>query len=311
MAEGPRALPSWLGLATQVAAPLTVVSATLFYFGYVFTSAQFAYFGVDVATIGLTTQDFVLRSPQPLVLPLLVLTAASVGATAAVTRVERRVTAIRRQDAAIAEAGGPSGVGMARVVALARRAVLVGCVVIAIGLALLLAYPWWRDRTPELELVSTLAIALGAVVAAVGLRHAPAHLPGLVATLWAMAIVATLWSVSTAAEWAGTGRAHEIARTLDELPAVILDTPQDMRLQNTVPPPDDLCFPAGADGPDAECAARTDEPRYRYRGLRLLVQGPDAMFLVPDTWSASATTLVVPDDSTARVQFQFQNDAPD
>ena len=52
------------------------------------------------------------------------------------------------------------------------------------------------------------------------------------------------------------------------------------------------------------------EPRYRYRGLRLLVQGPSAMFLVPTKWSPSATTLMVARTSDARLQFQFVNISP-
>ena len=32
--------------------------------------------------------------------------------------------------------------------------------------------------------------------------------------------------------------------------------------------------------------------RYRYRGLRLLIQAGDRMFLVPDHWSPSNSTLV-------------------
>jgi hypothetical protein len=34
------------------------------------------------------------------------------------------------------------------------------------------------------------------------------------------------------------------------------------------------------------------------------------MFLVPDKWSASDSTLVVRLDGSVRVQFQFQNEAP-
>jgi len=49
---------------------------------------------------------------------------------------------------------------------------------------------------------------------------------------------------------------------------------------------------------------------YRYRGLRLLIEGQDRMFLVPDRWSASDSTLIVPLDSSVRVQFQFQNQPP-
>jgi len=34
------------------------------------------------------------------------------------------------------------------------------------------------------------------------------------------------------------------------------------------------------------------------------------MFLVPETWNASNSTVVVPLDGSVRVQFQFQNDPP-
>jgi hypothetical protein len=49
---------------------------------------------------------------------------------------------------------------------------------------------------------------------------------------------------------------------------------------------------------------------YRYRNLRLLIVGKDRMFLVPNSWSASDSTLVVPLDGSVRVQFQFQNSPP-
>ena len=49
---------------------------------------------------------------------------------------------------------------------------------------------------------------------------------------------------------------------------------------------------------------------YRYRGLRLLVVGENRLFLVPANWSAANTTVVLPLDSSIRVQFQFENDPP-
>ena len=63
----------YLSLGASVVAPITVLSALLFYFGYVSSRAQYAYFGIDVDTIGLSTQDYVMRSPQSLLVPLLAL----------------------------------------------------------------------------------------------------------------------------------------------------------------------------------------------------------------------------------------------
>ena len=48
----------WVSLAGNVIAPATAISALLFYFGYVSSRSQYEYFGLDVDTIGLTTQDF-------------------------------------------------------------------------------------------------------------------------------------------------------------------------------------------------------------------------------------------------------------
>jgi hypothetical protein len=50
--------------------------------------------------------------------------------------------------------------------------------------------------------------------------------------------------------------------------------------------------------------------RYRYRGLNLLIQGKDRLFLVPGVWSPSNFTLVVPMDGSVRLQFQFENERP-
>jgi hypothetical protein len=73
----------------------------------------------------------------------------------------------------------------------------------------------------------------------------------------------------------------------------------------------------GTENPQYSSALETALPasegqtfRYRYRNLRLLIQGKDRMFLVPDAWSASDSTLVVPLDDSVRVRFQFQNDPP-
>jgi len=292
-----RAVPGWLSLATQIAAPITLVGTLLFYFGYVYTRAQYAYFGLDVDTIGLAPRDFVMRSPQPLLVPLLVLTVLSAAGIALSGRIETHV-----------REAGTEAAAQARVRRLATRCALLGGGVLLVGVLLLLAYAWlnaWR----YLPLVSALLIGVGAAVTAMALRYLPYRAAGTIAGLWVVVLAAALWAVSVTADWSGRGRAEEIAQHLDALPAVILDSKQDLHLRNTVPAPEDLCWTSGT-APDPACAARADEYRYRYRGLHLLVQGPDAMFLVPGQWSPSATTLDVPHDADVRLQFQFVNSPP-
>ncbi|WP_028050364.1 hypothetical protein [Cellulomonas sp. URHD0024] len=292
-----RTLPQWLSTATQIAAPITLISTLLFYFGYVYTKSQYAYFGVDVDTIGLTPRDYVMRSPQPLLVPLLVLVVLSVAAVA----LHGRLRAEADERRLLPE-------GDAHIRRVARRWVIGSSAVLGLGLVLLLAYAWWGAWL-YLSLVSACLIGVGAGVCASALPFATTKAPGVVAGLWVLVVAAAFWAVSITAEWSGRGQAQSVARNLDQLPAVILDSPADLHLRNTVAAPEDLCWLSG-NAPDPDCAALTDEPRYRYRGLRLLVQGPSAMFLVPTQWSPSATTLMVPRDSDARLQFQFVNDSP-
>ena len=119
------------------------------------------------------------------------------------------------------------------------------------------------------------------------------------ALIYVVIAASIFWATATIAQGSGRGLAKYAAQHLDDLPNVILDTKERLFLR---------------DGPSVE---ETVLPQwegqtfhYRYRGLRLLIEGQDRMFLVPDRWSASDATLIVPLDGSVRVQFQFQNQSP-
>ena len=92
MTETPRGIDRWVSLATSFVAPVTVISGVLFYFGYVAARAQYDYFGLDVDVIGLSTRAYVMRSPQPLLTPMLVLTLGGVAVVAFHHWVRRHAT---------------------------------------------------------------------------------------------------------------------------------------------------------------------------------------------------------------------------
>jgi heme/copper-type cytochrome/quinol oxidase subunit 2 len=287
----------YLSLGASVVAPITIISALLFYFGYVSSRAQYAYFGIDVDTIGLSTQDYVMRSPQPLLVPLLVLVMIAVALVALHLWVTAWLGRARPERARI----------------VTHRALYIGLVVLAAGITLIILYPVLADW-PYYNLVTPIIVAVGAGVVAYSWRlvsrlppqpdalPSPAGSPalrrmGLV--LLCVLVAATLfWSTATIAQWSGRGLARQDARHLDDLPRVILDTKE--RLYITDPFIKETALPA----------SEGQTFRYRYRNLRLLIQGKDRMFLVPDAWSASDSTLVVPLDDSVRVRFQFQNDPP-
>jgi hypothetical protein len=296
-APAPNQLERWIRSSATIIAPATALSALLFYFGYVCARSQYAYFGVDVDTIGLGTQDYIMRSPQPLLAPLLVLTLIGAGVLALHTATRRRMAV--------------AAVGVGR---LARGLTIVGLVALGSGVILLVIYSQVRDWALY-NLVTPLLIALGAALTAYGSRvrqltaaatdteSAPAQRSLLLrrtssTLIYVLIAAGTFWTTATVAQWTGRGLAQHDAQNLNRLPSVILDTKERLYLRS--PGIEETMLP-GSQGQTFH---------YRYRHLRLLIHGHDRMFLVPDQWSASNSTLIIALDGAVRVQFQFQNQRP-
>ncbi|TDO44711.1 hypothetical protein EV643_115213 [Kribbella sp. VKM Ac-2527] len=277
MADERSQLERWVSFAAGIVAPITVVSTLLFYFGYVSARAQYEYFGIDVDTIGLSTQDYVMRSPQPLLVPLLVLTLLAVAGLLLHNAIQHTTTTV-------------------------RRAGLIAVALLILGIIALLAYPLLGDL-PYYALVVPLAIGLAAAtlgyLAYLGAKLRDARPPALLIVL--LGIVTTtcaFWATATTAQYSGRGLAKSDAADLDQFPTVILDTKEKLQLRS--PGLEETTLRPGTG----------QTFNYRYRGLHLLVVGQDRLFLVPHTWTPSNTTLVLPLDNSIRVQFQFQNDPP-
>jgi len=310
-----------VGSWANIIAPVSVLSALLFYFGYVSSRAQYEYFGIDVDSIGLGTQEYIMRSPQPLLVPLLVLTLLGVSGLALDAVVRRHVSIT-------VESSTRRLTHIQLVIGLART---VGLVMLAAGILMLFAYAYFQSWVAY-ALATPLLIATGAGLAAYASRTSdrvqdqlprpPSHgsaqyptqpisqpeqgNPAGSATLrraatimgYVLVAVSIFWATATLAEWTGRGRAQDQAQHLDRLPRVILDTKERLFLRS--PGIEESSLPA----------AEGQTFHYRYRNLRLLIVGHDRMFIVPEQWSASNTTLVVPIDDSVRVQFQFQNQRP-
>lgn len=305
-------IEQWMNIATNIVAPTTLLGALLFYFGYVSSRAQYAYFGVDVDTIGLSTQDYIMRSPQPLLVPLLVLPLAGAALFLADMVVRKRILRAHEAD----NVKGPKALRR-----IARSSAVCGLIVVFAGIGLLFIYPYISDW-PLYGLVTPLVLASGAGLVAYAshlqrqiqdaMRHASGtrdSLPRadlLVPIPWAAKVLiyaliaaSIFWAAATVAQWSGRGLAKSEAQHLDRLPSVILDTKEPLWLHDL-----------GVEQTALLPALEGQTFHYRYRHLRLLIQGHNEMFLIPDVWSASDSTLIVPLDSSVRVQFQFQNDPP-
>jgi hypothetical protein len=288
-AEGPSADDSgessverWIRVATSVIAPTTVLTALLFYFGYVETTAEYRYFGITLGTLGLTTQDLVLRSVAALYVPLGALLVLLLAMTWVHHTVSRRLaagsstTALRRWGVVLMLLGAA---------AFARG--VVGIIVPEVA------------RTEPVA-VSPMSLALGTIAAAYGAnlwrRTAPDR-GDLRATAWSrratLAFTAGLitlslfWATNSFAAAYGRGRAVEVASRLQEdRPRVTLDTTERLFV---ISPDDSLGVEEAALPPEDG-----QRFRYRYTGLRLLVEAQGRMFLLPDRWNIDAGyTLVI------------------
>lgn len=324
-------LGQWISTGASIVAPVTLLSALLFYFGYVSSSTEYAYFGVDVDTIGLNTQGFIMRSPQTLLVPLLVFPLAAAGFLTLNAAIRRRIAmaiAHTADEANTAKLDGDAVRHSEHIRHMVQRSRLFGLAVLTIGVILLFTYPYLYGWA-WYGLVTPLLIALGAGVIAYASRlltylrrlrgqQAPgaAKDPGpnrarlaredssavarrIASALIYVVIAASIfWATATIAQASGRAIAQNAARNLDKLPWVILDTKERLFLhdpgieETLLPPSGGQTF------------------HYRYRGLRLLIEGQDRMFLVPHQWSPSDSTLIVPLDDSVRVQFQFQNQPP-
>jgi hypothetical protein len=294
----------WIRSGATVIAPATLLSALLFYFGYVSARSQYEYFGVDVDTIGLGTQDYVMRSPQPLLTPLLVFAFVGIGALAVHAAVRKRIGPADKQT---------SATQATRICRFGKSSRAIGLATLIVGVGLLGAYALLRDW-PFYGLVTPLLIAVGGALFLYGshllklLRRKDQPPPNAPSStllhrasaglIYAVIAISVFWMTATVAQWSGRGTAMYQARHLDLLPSVILDTKESLLLRS----------PGVLETTLQPSAGQTFH--YRYRNLRLLIHGRDRMFLVPDTWSANNSTMAVALDGSVRVQFQFQNQRP-
>ncbi len=270
--------------AMSVIAPVTLVTALAYYFGWTATHASAAYLGIDESVLGFTTQDYVLRSITAIFWPLCI--GLVVGAVA-----------LRAH--AIVSSWPAAGDSRPRATTYLRVTVVVlgasGALLLGYGIAAL--QNRWLFRGFSLAPLSmTLAVALLAY--AVGLRSsrrghgAGSRAPSLTVVLISLLVaVGLFWQV---AEWAtavGVGQTQALVATLRSRPSVTLFSTRSLALSGPGVTQTRLADPDGA-------------YQYRYTGLRLLFRTDERYFLLSEQWDRRNGRLFVIDD-THDVRFEF------
>jgi hypothetical protein len=322
---------SVLTIIGAITSQLAVITALLYYFGWVRASYQLSYFGVDPSLAGYGTVDYVLRSTAVAFPPFI-----RVAFTALVLLgFHRLVVAPTLEDAESGfttasaptahpitgpDTARPAAVRVVRwAQALARRRPgirrmrwLIGAVHVA-GVALIgvvLAGVLLPDQIGVplgilLPLLLAAAVTLLGYVAHVrsrypvslapaGSRQAAPASPAYIVTLLVLGLVAALSAVSLYGEQVGIGLATDAAGRLRDQPSVTIFSTERISI-------------AGPGVVAAEITQPSSKYHYQYSGLRLLLHSPDRYLLLPVGWQhGQDPVFVLHDNDTIRVDITAQ-----
>lgn len=284
--ESPDRFRAVLQVVGSVVAPTTLLTALLYYFGRAHAYWFFHHFGVDITLVGLNTQDYVRRSVDALLVPmvfllslgLLVLWLQTVLTARVFSGLDRR----KRLDTA------------------AKIFAATGLVVFSIGLAGLLVpvlkrtyhlvYPLSLG-TGTLLLMYALSLqrmAQGSRPPAGGLRTA-ALLEGTAALL--LVTLSLFWASTNYAADVGETRAIQYARELKNLPKATLFSKEPLNL--TAPSVEEVV-----------CSESDAGYRFRYEGLRLMLRSGGHYFFLAEGWTyGKGVAIAVPERDAVRLEF--------
>jgi hypothetical protein len=278
------------GLIVAVVAPVTLITALAYYFGYRRESAFVGYFGIDLSTLGFTTNDYVLRSVDALFVPLTVLLLVAFGAVflhaLAGDRLER--------------------------VDLAPVAVVVGLCALILGIALLAGKP----IANQYAYLQALGPAVGVSLLLYALsrsRSVSRHALGAAVFVGiAVVLVSLFWATSDYADVRGRAQARQLASDITADPSVTIFSKENLDIHPLGPG-------GGVEQGEAHgnCASIMVQkfPKgaypYSYSGFTLLLQSGGNYFLTPTPvdprhpgWDpVNDSVFVIAADSNARVQL--------
>jgi hypothetical protein len=263
-------------LVTAIGSPIALGTALLFYFGWRRSQAQAAALGFDVSVLGMTPQDFMLRSIPVLFFPVALLLVAALGVVWVHSRLMDWI-----------EQGQRSGgvLGIARVLQWSWATLpILGVALVAV------ARPLGELFLPLFVTLGVLGGVYGAALRRWAARE-PAR-PSLPVAVLVAALVSVLlfWQTERLASVVGEALAEQIGADVRSLTAVTVYSPRRLQLGPEI---DETRFP------ESDSAYR-----YRYRGLRLLDHAGGKYFLIPDGWTQErARLIVVRDDAATRVEF--------
>jgi hypothetical protein len=280
------ALPRALKIVGAVVAPTTLLTGLLFYFGRIYANQSFAYFGVNFTALDLTVSDYLIRSADGLIVPLLVVAFLVVVALLLQQLLQSLPTTGWRTTARV----------------IAPVALLAGLVLVGLALVDVMGEPLFATH-PEtrgvLFTVGVIALAYGVhtVRQLIVERHPErrAKRPVLMAvgewaTLFVLVGVGLFWAAGSYAGAVGTSRAQQIEASLSTFPAVTVFSEKKLSLR----------APGVLETPCSTGSAYL----FRYEGLTLILQSGNQYLLLPINWKHdSGTAFLLPRGDGLRIEF--------
>lgn len=256
------------------------MTGILFYFGYVSSKSFYAYFGVTLSALDLSTSTYAVRAPETLFRPVVALILILLAVAVAHHSLHAYLARVRPRESLVA-----------LVVLMA-----LGVVGLVVGLDGL--------RGGTRGAYSALALAVGALLVELGLwtGHTSGLLPAPVSEVYrdslnvrrgllaALLVVAAFWATTILAIERGADTARLVERSLPLQPQAVVYSKFDMQLPGSMRTE---LAPGGA-------------YRYRYNGLRPLLYSDGRWFLVPARWTRqNGLAVIVLADAPAQVRVDL------
>ncbi|SEF37557.1 hypothetical protein SAMN05421837_114117 [Amycolatopsis pretoriensis] len=262
----------------SVAANLALSSALLYFFGLVYTQRFFGYFRVHYTVLDQAAEEVLARGAFGLHLPI----GAAAGTGLVLFGLVRlaRFLLPARIRARLARFGPPV-------------ATIAGLALVGVTVPVVLdpdLFGWYPG-------LPGLAFAVGVVLAVVGWRrlvpgtHTPAFLVAEWLTTYLLVAFGLFWAVSDYSAQVGVREAFTTAARIPSLPGVTVYSERSLNLE--------------ADGVrQVVCGQPEAAYKYRYTGLKLLLQSGGQYVFVTARWRASnGVTFVVPRSAALRLEF--------
>jgi heme/copper-type cytochrome/quinol oxidase subunit 2 len=272
--------PAVVAVFTSIASQAALISALLYFYGRVRTGEFYGYFGIDTSALGFTTTDFVMRSLNATLPPVIVCALVILAVLAIAKHLDRAVDYLQRRPR------------------LEQVTVIVVTVVIAVCVTVLVN-GIYSSRYTAYSRGYPMPIAVIGIAAAVGMGRRlllpSIRSPHSTDRLWSMTVAAfalggMLWMVNLYAGADGVREARDTANTLQSPTSThfVLYSVDRLMISGTGVQPNAVNAPGS-------------RYHFQYSGLRLLIRTPREFVLLPMEWHKGRDPVIVlPVDDSIR-----------